>query len=112
MRLERVVLPVFRKFISPSIGLDLVFLILTIDKGGAAMKHLITRIAKALVDNPEQVNIKEIKGNQTSVLELRVAKRDIGKIIGRQGRTAQAMRIILSAASAKTKKRTMLEIME
>ncbi len=76
------------------------------------MKNLITRIAKALVDNPEQVNIKEIKGNQTSVLELRVAKRDIGKIIGRQGRTAQAMRIILSAASAKIKKRAMLEIME
>lgn len=76
------------------------------------MKNLIMRMAKALVDNPEQVNVKEVKGNQTSVLELRVAKDDIGKVIGRQGRTAQAMRIILNAASAKIKKRAMLEIME
>jgi predicted RNA-binding protein YlqC (UPF0109 family) len=73
---------------------------------------LITRIAKALVDNPEQVNVNEVKGDHISVLELRVAKRDIGKIIGRQGRTAQAMRTILGAASAKIKKRAMLEIME
>ncbi len=75
------------------------------------MKNLITHIAKALVDNPEQVDVNEVKGNQTSVLELRVADRDVGKVIGRRGRTAQAMRVILSAASAKTNKRTMLEIM-
>jgi predicted RNA-binding protein YlqC (UPF0109 family) len=76
------------------------------------MKDLITRIARALVDNPEQVTVKEIEGNQTSVLELRVAKKDMGKVIGKQGRTAQAIRTILRSASAKIRKRTMLEIIE
>ncbi|MEN8690884.1 MAG: KH domain-containing protein [Desulfobacterales bacterium] len=76
------------------------------------MKDLISYIARALVDNPEQVYVSEIQGNQTSVLELKVAKEDLGKVIGKQGRTARAMRTILSAASAKIKKRTVLEILE
>ena len=76
------------------------------------MKDLIGYIARALVDNPEQVSVSEIEGNQTSVLSLKVAKEDLGKVIGKQGRTARAMRTILSAASAKIKKRTVLEIIE
>ncbi len=76
------------------------------------MKELIKYIAEALVDSPEQVSVEEVEGNQTSVLELKVAKDDLGKVIGKQGRTARAMRTILSAASAKVKKRTVLEIIE
>jgi hypothetical protein len=76
------------------------------------MKELIEYIAKALVDNPDQVEVSEVEGNQTSVLELKVSKEDLGKVIGKQGRTARAMRTILSAASAKVKKRTVLEIIE
>ncbi|MGD1974498.1 MAG: KH domain-containing protein [Desulfobacterales bacterium] len=76
------------------------------------MKDLIGYIAQALVDHPEQVNVSEVEGDQKNVLELKVAKEDIGKVIGKQGRTARAMRTILSAASAKTKKRTVLEIVE
>jgi uncharacterized protein len=76
------------------------------------MKDLIDYIAQALVDHPEQVNVTEVEGDQTTVLELKVAKEDIGKVIGKQGRTARAMRIILGAASAKIKKRTVLEIVE
>ncbi len=76
------------------------------------MKDLIYYIAQALVDNPEQVTVAEVQGNQTSVIELKVAKEDLGKVIGKQGRTARAMRTILSAASAKVKKRTVLEIIE
>ena len=77
-----------------------------------SMKDLIEYIAKALVDHPDQVSVEEVEGNQTSVLELKVAKEDLGKVIGKQGRTARAMRTILSAASAKIKKRTVLEIIE
>ena len=76
------------------------------------MKELIKYIAQALVDNPDQVRVEEVEGNQTSVLELKVAKEDLGKVIGKQGRTARAMRTILSAASAEVKKRTVLEIIE
>jgi predicted RNA-binding protein YlqC (UPF0109 family) len=76
------------------------------------MKDLITYIAKALVDNPEEVTVTEIVGDQTSVLELKVAKEDLGKVIGKQGRTARAMRTLLSASSAKIRKRTVLEIVE
>ena len=76
------------------------------------MKDLIGYIAQAQVDHPEQVNVSEVEGDQKDLLELKVAKEDIGKVIGEQGRTAKAMRIILSAASAKTKKRTVLEIVE
>ena len=68
------------------------------------MKELIKYIAQALVDHPEEVSVAEVEGNQTSVLELKVAKEDLGKVIGKQGRTARAMRTILSAASAKVKK--------
>jgi predicted RNA-binding protein YlqC (UPF0109 family) len=76
------------------------------------MKDLISYIAQALVDHPEEVSVTEVEGNQTSVLELKVAKEDLGKVIGKQGRTARAMRTILGAASAKLKKRTVLEIIE
>ncbi len=76
------------------------------------MKELIEYITRALVDHPEQVVVSEVEGNQTSVLELKVAKEDLGKVIGKQGRTARALRTILSAASAKIKKRTVLEILE
>jgi len=76
------------------------------------MKDLIAYIAKALVDKPEEVGVTEIQGEQTSVIELKVAKEDLGKVIGKQGRTARAMRTILSAASTKIKKRSVLEIIE
>ena len=76
------------------------------------MKDLINTIAQALVDRPEEVSVTEVEGNQTSVLGLKVAKEDLGKVIGKQGRTARAMRTILSAASAKIKKRAVLEIIE
>jgi len=76
------------------------------------MKDLIGYIAKALVDQPEKVMVTEIEGNNTNVLELSVAKSDMGKIIGKQGRNAQAIRSILSAASGKIRKRYILEIVE
>ncbi len=76
------------------------------------MKELIEYIAKVLVDNPEEVSVTELEGQQTSVIELRVAKEDLGKVIGKQGRTARAMRTILGAASTKLKKRSVLEILE
>ena len=76
------------------------------------MKDLISYIAKALVDDPERVSVTEIEGSHTNVLELSVAKRDIGKIIGKQGRNAQAIRIILAAASAKLGKKYIMEIVE
>ncbi|MEE9121064.1 MAG: KH domain-containing protein [Syntrophobacteria bacterium] len=76
------------------------------------LKELVEMIAKALVDYPEQVEVSELEGEQTSVIELRVAKDDLGKVIGKQGRTARAMRTILNAASAKIRKRAVLEIIE
>lgn len=76
------------------------------------IRDLIKYIAQAMVDDPEAVSVSEIEGSQTTVLELKVAKNDLGKVIGKQGRNAQAMRTILSAASAKTKKRLVLEIVE
>jgi len=76
------------------------------------MKELIEYIAKLLVDNPEEVSVTELKGEQTTVIELRVAKEDLGKIIGKQGTTAMAIRTILGAASTKMKKRSVLEILE
>ena len=76
------------------------------------MKELIKQIADSLVDNPDQVFVKEILGNQTTVIELHVAKEDLGKIIGKQGRTAQAIRSILNASSSKLHKRAVLEILE
>ena len=76
------------------------------------MKELISYIAKSLVDSPEAVEVSEVAGEQTSVIELKVAKGDLGKVIGKQGRTARAMRTILNAASTKIKKRAVLEILE
>ena len=76
------------------------------------MRELIEFIAKALVDSPEEVEVSEVEGEQTSVIELKVAKDDLGKVIGKQGRTARAMRTILSAASTKLRKRSVLEIIE
>ena len=76
------------------------------------LKELIEFMARALVDNPDKVRVSEIEGEQTSVIELRVSKEDLGKVIGKQGRTARAMRTILSAASTKIRKRAVLEIIE
>lgn len=76
------------------------------------MKELIEMIARALVDNPEQVNVREVIGEQTTVLELRVSQSDLGKIIGKQGRTARAIRTLLGASGMKLRKRFVLEILE
>lgn len=76
------------------------------------MKELVQLIAKYLVDHPEEVRVQEIEGEKTTVLELKVAQDDLGKVIGKQGRTARAMRTILSAAATKIHKRAVLEILE
>ena len=76
------------------------------------MKELLELIAKALVDNPDEVAVSEVGGEQTIIFELRVAQEDLGKVIGKQGRTAQAIRTIASAAGAKLSKRFHLEIIE
>ena len=76
------------------------------------MKNLVMTMVKALVDKPEEVSLREVEGEKTTVLELRVAKEDIGKVIGKQGKTAQAMRTILNAMATKLKKRAVLEIIE
>jgi predicted RNA-binding protein YlqC (UPF0109 family) len=77
-----------------------------------AMKDLLLFISKSLVDRPESVDVVEVEGEKTTVLELRVAPEDLGKIIGKQGRTARAIRTILNAAATKMKKRAVLEILE
>lgn len=76
------------------------------------LKDLIEYVAKSLVDMPEEVNVNEVEGEQTTVIELKVDKSDLGKVIGKQGRTARALRTILNAASTKLKKRSVLEIIE
>ena len=76
------------------------------------MKELVEAIARALVDNPDQVQVRAVEGEQVTVLELRVDPNDLGKVIGRQGRTAKSMRTILGAAGMKLKKRLTLEILE
>lgn len=76
------------------------------------MKELVELIAKSLVDYPDEVQVKEIEGDATTVLELRVAQGDLGKVIGKQGRTARAIRTILGASGMKLKKRFVLEILE
>jgi len=76
------------------------------------LKDLIEYVSKALVDIPEEVSVNEIIGEQTTVIELKVDKTDLGKVIGKQGRTARALRTILNAASTKLKKRSVLEIIE
>ncbi len=77
-----------------------------------SMKDLVGFIAKALVDEVDRVEISEIMGNQTNIIELKVAKEDIGKVIGRQGRTADAIRTILNCAAAKLSKRYILQIID
>ncbi|HBP10579.1 MAG TPA: RNA-binding protein [Nitrospina sp.] len=76
------------------------------------MKNLVMTMVKALVDKPEEVSLREVEGEKTTVLELRVAKEDLGKVIGKQGKTAKAMRTILNAMATKLKKRAVLEIIE
>jgi predicted RNA-binding protein YlqC (UPF0109 family) len=76
------------------------------------LKELIQYVAKSLVDMPEHVEVTEISGEQTTVIELKVDKTDLGKVIGKQGRTARALRTILNAASTKLRKRSVLEIIE
>jgi hypothetical protein len=76
------------------------------------MKQLVEDIARALVDRPDQVQVREVEGEQTTVLELRVAQEDLGKVIGKQGKTARAMRTILAGAGMKVRKRFVLEILE
>lgn len=77
-----------------------------------SVKEVIEAIAKALVDTPDEVAVREVDGEATTVLELKVAPQDLGKVIGKQGRTARAMRTILRAAGMKQKKRFVLEILE
>ena len=76
------------------------------------LRELIDYVSKALVDIPENVEVNEVEGEQTTVIELKVDKSDLGKVIGKQGRTARALRTILNAASTKLKKRSVLEIIE
>jgi uncharacterized protein len=76
------------------------------------MKELIRLIAQAMVDYPDEIDVTEVVGNQTTVYELKVAKEDLGKIIGKRGRNAQAIRTIIASAAAKQKKRIVLEIIE
>ena len=76
------------------------------------MKELVELIVKALVDNPDKVKVSQLDGEQSSIIELTVAPEDLGKVIGKQGRNAQAIRIIIGAAGMKLKKRVNLEILE
>ncbi len=78
----------------------------------SGLKDIVEFMVKSLVDYPDQVDVKEVVGEQTTVVELKVAKQDLGKVIGKQGKTARAMRTILTAASAKMNKRSVLEIVE
>jgi predicted RNA-binding protein YlqC (UPF0109 family) len=82
------------------------------DESSGTMKELIDYIAKSLVDNSERVEIHEIAGTQTNVIELKVAKEDVGKVIGRNGRTADAIRTILNCGAAKLNKRYILHIID
>jgi predicted RNA-binding protein YlqC (UPF0109 family) len=77
-----------------------------------SLRDLVDFMARALVDNPDEVEVNEVVGEQTTVVELSVSKDDLGKVIGKQGRTAKSMRTILNAASTKLQKRSVLEIME
>jgi predicted RNA-binding protein YlqC (UPF0109 family) len=79
---------------------------------GVELKGLIENMARALVDAPQEVSVNEVTGENTTVYELKVSKSDLGKIIGKQGRTAQSLRTILTAAATKLNKRTHLDIIE
>ncbi|MEE9165360.1 MAG: KH domain-containing protein [Nitrospinota bacterium] len=76
------------------------------------MKELIEFIAKSLVENSEQVEVREVQGDRTTIIELKVAQEDMGKIIGKQGKTARSIRTLLNATAAKVKKKAVLEILE
>jgi len=76
------------------------------------MKELLTKIAKALVDNPEEVEVNEIEGEKSIILELQVAEEDMGKIIGKQGRIVKAIRVVIKAAALKKSKRVVVEIIQ
>ncbi|MBI4211023.1 MAG: KH domain-containing protein [Deltaproteobacteria bacterium] len=76
------------------------------------IRELVEVMARALVDKPDEIEVSEVEGEQTTVIELKVAKEDLGKIIGKEGRMARALRTILGAASAKLRKRSVLEIIE
>lgn len=76
------------------------------------LRNLVEVLAKALVDDPDHVKVTEIEGEQTTVIELKVAKQDLGKVIGKEGRTARSLRTILAAVSTKLRKRSVLEILE
>lgn len=80
--------------------------------GEESIKNLVEIMAKALVDKPDEVEVTEVDGEQTTVVELKVAKEDLGKVIGKEGRTARALRTILGAASTKLRRRSVLEIIE
>jgi len=77
---------------------------------GEAMHHLVEYIAKSLVDHPEEVSVQEVEGEQSVILELHVAQDDMGRIIGKQGHIARAMRVLLKASAAKHGRRAILEI--
>ena len=94
------------KIVNPSLSL------VQSDNGGGSMKAIVERIARALVDRPDAVSVSEISGAHSLILELKVAKEDLGKIIGKQGRNAGALRTIIQAVSAKHRKHTVLEIIE
>jgi predicted RNA-binding protein YlqC (UPF0109 family) len=76
------------------------------------MKELVTYLAKALVNNPDEVEVSEIQGETAAILELRVAKEDLGRIIGKQGRTAKSIRTLINAAASRTNRKVVLEIVE
>lgn len=76
------------------------------------MKDLVEFLAKSLVDHPEEVSVSEVEGDETTLLKLRVAQSDLGRVIGRQGRTAKAIRVLLSASAARVGKKAVLEILE
>jgi|TARA_B100000315_G_scaffold206422_1_gene200753 hypothetical protein len=76
------------------------------------MKELIEYIAKSLVGNPEQVEVREVEGDRTTIIELKVAQEDMGKVIGKQGKTAKSIRTLLNATASKAKKKAVLEILE
>jgi predicted RNA-binding protein YlqC (UPF0109 family) len=83
-----------------------------VQAGQPALRDLVDYLARGLVDHPEEVEVEEISEPDALVFELKVAEQDLGKVIGKQGRTAKALRTILSAASAKTRRRVILEILE
>lgn len=85
---------------------------MTTSQASDELKHLIEVMVKALVDFPEQVHVSDVEGEQTTVIELKVAREDLGKVIGKEGRTARSLRTILAAVSTKLRKRSVLEILE